>query len=60
MWPCLLEVTSLDLEIQQKSLGQIADSMAVWEGLIADGLDLTVGDVAAIKTKYQGELKLQV
>ena len=40
-------------------LGQIADSMFVWEGPIADQLGLTPTDVAAIKTRYPGELKLQ-
>ena len=52
-------VISLDREIQQKSLGQIADLMAEWEGRIADELGLTLADVAAIKKKYPGELKLQ-
>ena len=51
---------SLDQEIQQKSLGQIADLMAEWEGQIADELGLTLADVAAIKKKYPGELKLQL
>ena len=50
----------LDLEIQQIPLGQIADSMAEWEGQIADGLGLTVGDVAAIKIEHPRRLKLQL
>ncbi|MCG8622465.1 MAG: hypothetical protein MJE68_10780 [Proteobacteria bacterium] len=40
-------------------LGQIADSMVEWEGLIADELKLTPADVADIKTKYPQRLKLQ-
>lgn len=42
-----------------KHLGRIADSMSEWEGRIADELDLTPADVAAIKAKYPNELKLQ-
>jgi hypothetical protein len=42
-----------------KHLGQIADSMHEWEGPIAEQLGLTRADVAAIKTKHPGELKLQ-
>ena len=42
-----------------KHLGQIADSMYEWEGAIADELGLTPADVAAIKTKYPTQLKLQ-
>ena len=42
-----------------KHLGQIADSMAVWEGRISDELKLTLADVASIHTKYSGNLKLQ-
>ena len=42
-----------------KHLGQIADTMHEWEGPIAEQLGLTRADVAAIKTKYPGELKLQ-
>ena len=40
-------------------LGQIADTMYEWEGPIAEKLGLTRADVAAIKTKHPGELKLQ-
>ena len=50
---------SLNLEVQQKHLGQIADCMAEWEGRIADELGLTFADIAAIKKKHPGELKLQ-
>jgi hypothetical protein len=42
-----------------KHLGQIADAMYEWEGPIAEQLGLTKADVAAIKTKHPGELKLQ-
>ena len=42
-----------------KHLGQVADAMYEWEGPIADQLELTKADVAAIKVKYPGELKLQ-
>ena len=42
-----------------KHLGQIADSLAEWEGRIADGLNLTPADVASIRTKYPNDLKLQ-
>ena len=34
-----------------KHLGQIADSMYEWEGPVAEQLDLTPADVAAIKVK---------
>ena len=40
-------------------LGQIADAMHEWEGPIAEQLGLTRADIAAIKTKYPGELRLQ-
>ena len=43
-----------------KHLGRIVNSMYEWEGLVADELGLTPADVAAIKTKYPKELKLQV
>ena len=42
-----------------KHLGLIADSMYEWEGQVAEQLDLTPADIAAIKEKYPGELKLQ-
>ena len=42
-----------------KHLGQIADTMYEWEGPIAEQLELTRANVAAIKTKYPGELTLQ-
>ena len=42
-----------------RHLGHIADSMSKWEGPIAEQLGLTPADVAAIKTKYPGELNLQ-
>ena len=46
-------------EVQSYHLGQIAELMVEWEGRIIDKLKLTDSDVAAIKTKYPGELKLQ-
>ena len=42
-----------------KHLGQIANNMYEWEGSVADHLGLSKADVAAIKTKYPKELKLQ-
>ena len=42
-----------------KHLGQIADSMYEWEGSVAEELGLTPADVAAIKVKHPGELRLQ-
>ena len=42
-----------------KHLGQIADTMYEWEGPVAEQLGLTLADIAAIKVKYPGELKLQ-
>lgn len=42
-----------------KHLGKIADSMPEWEGRIADELDLSPADVAAIKKKHPNELNLQ-
>ena len=43
-----------------KHLGEIADSMYEWEGPVAEQLDLTPADIAAIKTKYPDELRLQM
>ena len=40
-------------------LGQIADSMAEWEGRISEELKLTPADVASIHTQYPSKLKLQ-
>ena len=42
-----------------KHLGQIADSMYEWEGSVAEQLGLTPAEIAAIKMKYPGELRLQ-
>jgi GTPase SAR1 family protein len=59
------DVPYLDREIDfchsevPKHLGHIADSMAEWEGPIADELGLTEADVASIKTKHPANLKLQ-
>ena len=49
----------LDSEVQEKHIGEIADSMAEWEGPIADKLTLRASDVEEIKTKHQQKLKLQ-
>lgn len=46
-------------EVQLRHLGQIAESMIEWEGLIADELELTPADVEDIKTKHPQSLKLQ-
>jgi hypothetical protein len=40
-------------------LGRIADTMYEWEGRVADELELTRADVAAIKVKYPYQLKQQ-
>ena len=42
-----------------KHFGKIADSMREWEGPIAEQLDLTTPDIAAIRLKYQANLPLQ-
>ena len=42
-----------------KHLGQIADSMYEWEGAVAEQLELTEADIAAIGTKRPDELRLQ-
>jgi hypothetical protein len=50
----------IDAENQSnKHLGQIADSMHKWQGAIAEGLGLTLADVAGIKTKHPTQLELQ-
>ena len=46
-------------EVHFRHIGQIAESMVEWEGLIADELELTPADVADIKTKHPQRLKLQ-
>ena len=43
-----------------KHLGQIADSMYVWEGPVAEQLGLNKADIAAIKTAYPMTFNLQV
>ena len=61
----ILVATILDEEIDSGSdgvpnhLGQIADSMAEWEGKIADTLKLKMSDVAAIKYQWPTNLKMQ-
>ena len=42
-----------------KDIGCIADSMAQWEGKIAEFLGLTDTDVADIKTQHPSKLRLQ-
>ena len=42
-----------------KHLGQIANTMYEWEGPVAEQLGLTPVDVAVIKVKHPGELKMQ-
>ena len=54
-----VDVILLNIEIQESHLGKIADSMAEWEGPIADQLNLTKSDVAGIKTEYPQKLNLQ-
>ena len=46
-------------EVQYRHIGQIAELMVEWEGLIADELKLTPSDVANIKTQYPQRLNLQ-
>ena len=52
-------VIQLDTEVKERYLGKIADSMAEWEGPIADELKLSAIDVEEIKTKHHQNLKLQ-
>ena len=40
-------------------LGQIADAIYEWEGPIAEQLELTRVDIAAIKTEHPNKLRLQ-
>ena len=49
----------LDQVLSNGDLGKIADSIYEWEGPIAEQLELSPADVAAIKMKHPGELKLQ-
>ena len=42
-----------------KHLGQIADAMYEWEGPIAEQLELTEADIAAIKIEHPSKLRLQ-
>ena len=58
-------VPSLDDELDAcnkgvaKHLGQIADSVSEWEGVLSEELGLTDADVSEIKTEYHLKLKLQ-
>ena len=53
------EVIDLRSGGASKHLGQIADTMHEWEGPVAEQLYLTQADIAAIRMKHPGELKLQ-
>ena len=55
----LNQVLDFDNSGVSKHLGQIADSMYEWEGPVAEALDLTKADVAAIIKKHPTDLKLQ-
>jgi hypothetical protein len=63
--PDSFRIQRLDLVVDvehggvSKHLGQIADAMYEWEGPIAEQLELTRADIAAINKKHPGELKLQ-
>ena len=52
-------MTQLNIEVQEKYLGDIADSVNEWEGQIADKLKLKASDVEDIKKKYPQKFKLQ-
>ena len=49
----------LDSEVEEKHLGEVADSMTEWEGPIADNLKLRASNVEEIKAKYPQNLMLQ-
>ena len=59
-------VTTLNKEIDSdsggvpKHLGEIADSIAEWEGKIAEELRLTEADVVAIKIQYPSNHRMQM
>ena len=42
-----------------EQIGQIADFMYEWEGSVAEQLDLSRPEVAAIKKRYPEDLNLQ-
>ena len=46
-------------EVIEKHLGQIAEVIVQWEGVVADELRLTSSDVAAILIKYPRSQNLQ-
>ena len=50
----------MDLEVASKHIGQLADSMKEWKGAIAEGLNLTEADIAAVDLEYQNKLRLQM
>ena len=62
----LLVVTMLNKEIDSdsggvpKHLGEIAESIAEWEGKIAEELGLTEADVADIKYKWPSGHRMQM
>ena len=55
--PQLNEVMDFRNSGVSKHLGQMADTMHEWEGPVAEQLE---ADIAAIKIKHPGELKLQM
>ena len=57
--PVLDQVLGTGSSGASKHLGQIAESMYEWEGLVADQLGLSLADVNNIRTKYHKELTLQ-
>ena len=54
------QVLGTGLSDASKHLGQIAESMYEWEGLVADQLGLSLADVNEIKTQHPMKLKLQM
>ena len=52
-------VLDADKIVENKHLGQIADSMSEWQGRIAEELGLTPPDVENIKYKYSHDMNLQ-
>ena len=53
------QVIDSDRDGVMRHLGQIADSMYEWEGLVADSLGLNKADVSDIKEAHSGKFKLQ-
>ena len=55
----LLGSAQLNAEVPSHKLGQIADLIKEWEGMISDKFKLDECDVEAIKIQHPGKLKLQ-